>query len=443
MTSRARSAETTATYALAATVAPLLALVLAYLRVTQFDSSIRFGAAGIVLALGFAALAEAFQRRADADPTPARKLAAGAFAAAAIAALSFALVAVLERGYLTVAFALTAFGTAYIATLRDIPLLRYAVAALGLVVLGRIVWDPRIMGDDVGRLPLLNWLLVGYGVPALAFGGAARLLRAKGDDLAVRLADALSVILVGLLAFFQIHHAMNGGDIEAPISGHVDQGLMALVSLGLTHALTRMDLSRANVVFRYGSLAFAAISVVLIAAGLGVFSNPYFTGDRVGGEPVFSTLLAGYLLPGIAALYVARHARAVRPDWYVTAASVLGLGLVFWYFTLEVRHVFHGADIAGWHRTLGPERWATTVVWLALGIGLLAYGWWRHSLEARMASAGLVVLTALKVVFIDLSGASGLWRALSFLCLGAVLIGIGLAYQKLIFARPGEPPPSE
>jgi uncharacterized membrane protein len=29
-----------------------------------------------------------------------------------------------------------------------------------------------------------------------------------------------------------------------------------------------------------------------------------------------------------------------------------------------------------------------------------------------------------------------LWRALSFLCLGAVLIGIGLVYQKLVFARP-------
>lgn len=436
-TSRALSPETTGVYALAATAMPLLALVLAYLRVTQFDTSIRFGAAGIVLALGFAALAEGFQRRADADPTVARKLAAGAYAAAAIAALSLALVATLERGYLTVAFALTAFGTAYISTLRDIPLLRYAVAALGLVVLGRIAWDPRIMGGDVGHLPVLNWLLIGYGVPALAFAGAARLLREKSDDLAVRLADALSVILAGLLAFFEIHHAMNGGDLRAPVSGHVEQGLMALTSLGLTHALTRMDLARANVVFRYGSLAFAAISGVLIAAGLGVFNNPYLTGDRVAGGAVFSSLIPGYLLPGLAALYVARHARGVRPGWYVTAASVLGLALVFWYVTMEVRHLFQGAKISAWHRTSGAEQWTTTVAWLALGIGLLAYGWWRQSLEARMASAALVVLTAVKVVFIDLAGASGLWRALSFLCLGAVLIGIGLAYQRLIFARPG------
>ena len=31
-------------------------------------------------------------------------------------------------------------------------------------------------------------------------------------------------------------------------------------------------------------------------------------------------------------------------------------------------------------------------------------------------------------------------RALSVICLGAVLIGIGFVYQKLIFARPQAPP---
>lgn len=426
-------------YALAVTATPLLGLVLAYLRVTQFDTSMRFGLAGVVLAAGFAFLAESFQRRADKNPQAADRLAAGAFAAAAIAAISLALVMTLERGYLTVAFALAAFGTAYVATLRDIPLLRYAVAALGLVVLGRIVWDPRIMGADVGRLPLFNWLLVGYGVPALAFGGAARLMRARGDDLAVRLADALSVIFVALLAFFQIHHWSSGGDLSRPVSGHVEAGLMALVSLGLTHALTRMDLARANVVFRHGSTAFAAISGLLIVLALGIGLNPYFAGDGVSGGTPFSSLVPGYLLPGIAALYVARHARGVRPTWYVTAASVLGLLLVFGYVTLEVRHAFHGPLIGYWHRSSGPERWATTVAWLTLAVGLLAYGWWRHSVEARVASAALVLLTALKLVFIDLQGASGLWRALSFICLGAVLIGIGLAYQRLIFARPAKP----
>ena len=44
-------------------------------------------------------------------------------------------------------------------------------------------------------------------------------------------------------------------------------------------------------------------------------------------------------------------------------------------------------------------------------------------------------LTVLKVFLIDLAGLEGVLRALSFLGLGAALIGIGLVYQKLVFAR--------
>jgi uncharacterized membrane protein len=42
----------------------------------------------------------------------------------------------------------------------------------------------------------------------------------------------------------------------------------------------------------------------------------------------------------------------------------------------------------------------------------------------------------IKVAFDDLTGITGLWRALSVIVLGAVLIGIGLVYQRLIFAKP-------
>jgi len=45
-------------------------------------------------------------------------------------------------------------------------------------------------------------------------------------------------------------------------------------------------------------------------------------------------------------------------------------------------------------------------------------------------------LSVLKVFLYDLTGIGGFWRAFSVICLGAVLIGIGLVYQKLVFARP-------
>ncbi len=53
-----------------------------------------------------------------------------------------------------------------------------------------------------------------------------------------------------------------------------------------------------------------------------------------------------------------------------------------------------------------------------------------------------MVLTVLKVFLIDMSDLTGIYRALSFLGLGVVLIGIGWFYQLLLFPRAHEPEPS-
>jgi uncharacterized membrane protein len=436
------SAPVTGFYALGATVPPLLALVLAYLRVTQFDTSIPFALFGVILAGGFVWIAERFLARELIVPLPSIRLGTGAFAAAAIAALSFALVAFLSRGYMTVAFALMALGTAYVATLRDIPLLRPAVATIGLVVLGRLVWDPVIMGPEVGRIPILNWLLIGYGVPAVAFAVAGRLLELRATDIAQRLSDALAVVFSALLLFFQIRHALNGGNALSPTSSHVEQGLHVLMALLLAYVLMRLDLARGNVVFRWASIAFGVIAILFGVLGLLLFENPLFasgSSNTVAGPVVFSSLLLAYFVPGIAAAFVARNARGVRPGWYVTGLYVLAGILVFFYVSLEIRHVFQGARIGLFRSTSGAEHWAYSAGWLMLGIVYLAYGIWRGAGVARLASAILVLLAVIKVFLFDLAELTGLWRALSFITLGAVLIGIGLAYQKLVFARPSAP----
>jgi uncharacterized membrane protein len=432
-------AATAALYAAAATAPLLLALVIAYLRVTQFDSSIPFALCGAALACLFAVAADRFQPGEGEAAPAALRVAAGAFAAAGIAALSFALVAGLERGYMTVAFALAALGTAFVATLKNIPLLRYATTALGLVVLGRVAWDPRIMGEEVGRWPVLNWLLFGYGVPGAAFAISGAILRRNGEDLAVRLADALAVLFAALLVFFQIRHLLNAGDPLAKSSSHVEQGLFVMTSLAFAFVLTRLGLAHANPVFRVASLAFGVISAAFVAFGLGLGQNPLFTGEQIHGAPVFSSLMLAYLLPGLMAAVIARASQGVRPAWYETGVRVLALALVFGYVTLEVRHIYQGDTIRLLQHTVDAEQWTYSVAWLLLGLVLLAYGVWRTSREARLASGALVLLSVLKVFLLDLEGLTGLWRALSFISLGLVLIGIGLVYQKLIFAKPKMP----
>lgn len=430
---------TTALYALAATLSPLLALIVVYLRVTQFETSISFAGVAALLAVVFASLTSIFERRADAD-TDGQRLAAGAFAAAGIGAFCLALVMVFARGYLTVALALTALGTAFIATRQNLPLLRHVVSALGVVVLARLAWDPRIMGADVGQMPILNWLLVGYGVPAAAFWASARQLEGHGATRTAQFADAVAVVLAGLLAMFEIRHLTNGGDILSPTSSHMEMGLLAFVSLGMSYALMRLDLGRANTVFRIASMVFGVIAAGTTLLGLGISENPLLTGEPVRGPAVASSLFVAYALPGIMAAVVARSARGIRPIEYVTVMGVLSLALLFAYVSLEVRHLFQGETIDIAKGTSSAEQWAYSFAWLALGVLMLAYGILRQSFVARVASAATVLLAVLKVFLYDLSHVTGIWRPLSFIVLGLVLIGIGLAYQTLLFGkRPASP----
>jgi uncharacterized membrane protein len=427
--------NTTGLFALGATAAPLLALAIAYLRVTQFGTGVGFSFAGAVLAGLFAVLAGKFLERETITRGLVARIATGAFAAAAIAALSIALVAGLQRGYMTVAFALTALGTAYVSSRKDIPTLRVMSGALGLVVLARIVWDPRIMGTDLGTTPVFNWLLFGYGVPALAFWVASKFLRKRREDFASDTCDALAILFTALLCVFQIRHFVFDGDPLAPGASHLEMGLFAILFLGLSHALMHLATARRTMVHEAAHATATILAGLAVVFGLGIAHNPFFTNEAIGGGVPLSTLVPAYLLPGLMALYIARHAEPHKAAWYVWSAAIAALALIFAYVTLEVRHGFWGEKIGMFKGFTAAEMWVTTVAWLALAIAFLAYGLVRGSLAARGASGLLLAVTVVKVGLFDLSGVTGIWRALSFLCLGAVLIGIGIVYQKWGFGR--------
>ena len=67
-----------------------------------------------------------------------------------------------------------------------------------------------------------------------------------------------------------------------------------------------------------------------------------------------------------------------------------------------------------------------------LGVALLAAGLVLKSQVLRLASAALVVVAVAKVFVLDMAELEGVLRALSFIGLGVVLIGIGLFYQRMI-----------
>ena len=175
---RALPVTTAGLYALAAIVPSLLALILAYLRVTQFDRSIPFAILAVLLAAAFAVATELLSKR---EERPGLQAAIALYATGTLAALALALTFALEKGWLTIALALMSLGTAWVSMQRPIPFLRSLAAILAGIVVLRIGYEPRIAGDAVGTTPIFNWLLWGYGIPALSFWTASVLLRRRGD----------------------------------------------------------------------------------------------------------------------------------------------------------------------------------------------------------------------------------------------------------------------
>ena len=129
-------------------------------------------------------------------------------------------------------------------------------------------------------------------------------------------------------------------------------------------------------------------------------ANHRQTGELLGKWPLLDLLFVGYLLPGIAYGGLAFHARGRRPMPYVIMLALTGVALAFAWVTLSVRRYWHGEGIADWKGFLQPETYTYSVVWLLLGVLLLAVGSKFDSKSIRLASAGLVLIAVTVILLV-------------------------------------------
>jgi uncharacterized membrane protein len=410
-----------------AVCAPLAILIALYWRIAGFDRSIPFAGAAVLLAGAFALATEALSKRSE---RAAGEGPVAIFATGAIASLALALSLALEKGWLTIALALMVPGIAWIAEKRPWPALRWLAAAVAIVVIGRIVWDPRIVGDAIGVRPIFNWLLYGYGVPAVSFFVAGHMLRREADDAPARVVDAASILFAVLLVVFEVRHALSG-DPFGRGSALAEAALNVSILLAMVIGLERLRAKSGSVVHNVGALILAGVVLAMIAQNLAIDANPILTGEPVGGRFI-NLVLLGYFIPAVLAGALAILTYGARPYWYSVTAAATALALA--YISLEICRLYHGPVLIE-GPTSDAEQYTYSAVWLLFGVALLGGGLWLRSLPLRIASAAVLVLTVLKVFLIDMSNLTGIYRALSFLGLGAVLIGIGWLYQRLLFPR--------
>ncbi|MBZ9844371.1 DUF2339 domain-containing protein [Mesorhizobium sp. CA5] len=412
-------------------IAPLVVLLALWLTFGDIDRDLGYALPALLLVLAFAAGGE-WIARAEEPPLaggPAVSFALGGAGVAGLLMLHMAF----GSGWTTLLLGAAAVVPALATRRRTYPVLGWIAVGAAVAVLGRVAFDPTIVGAaSLARTPVLNWLLPGYGVPALAFGFAAWQL-ARTTNGRPRLAmEAASALFALLTIAMLVRHAMHGGVIDTGTVTLAEQAIYTLIALGAGAILVAIDMRSPSSVLRYGSMTAGVVSAGLIAVQHFVVLNPLLTDESTGTVPVFNLLFLAYLLPAGAAGALALYVRDKRPRWYAAMLALIAALLAFAYATLSVRRLFKGEFIALWSGLGQLETYTYSALWLVIGVALLAAGVRLKSQVLRIVSAALIAVAVLKVFLFDMSELEGVLRALSFIGLGAVLIGIGLFYQRLL-----------
>jgi uncharacterized membrane protein len=432
---RFNSAKIAVSWAAAAVFTPLALLVALYARIAHLDRSIPFAILAVILAAAYGAATETLTRR---HSRPGLPISIALFATGALGALALALTFALEKGWLTIALALMSMGTAWISMQRPIPFLRWLAAILAGIVVLRIGYEPRIVGEAVGTTPIFNWLLWGYGIPALSFWVGSHFLRRRGDDVPLRTVESAAILFTVLLAFMEIRHAVNGGNIYRVNTSLAEFSLQVCVALAMAIGLERLRIRTGSIVHNVGAVLLTVYAGVATVFGLMLLENPMIWPINVGGVFI-NLLLLAYALPAVLALLLSYAVAGRRHRAYANTIAAAALVLALAYITVEIRRLYHGPIPSGGNTT-DAEQYTYSIAWLTFGVVLLGIGILFNSQRARLASAAVIALTIMKAFLIDMSTLTGVYRALSFMCLGLVLVAIGWLYQRILFRRPVTPP---
>jgi uncharacterized membrane protein len=415
---------------------PLALLIALYARIAHLDRSIPFAILAVLLGACFGAATEILDRR---EHRPGLQISVALFATGTLSALALALTFALDKGMLSIAIALMSLATAWISMQRPIPFLRSLAAILAAIVVMRTVYEPRIAGDAVGTTPIFNWLLWGYGVPALSFWAGSIFLRRRGDDAPQRAVESAAILFTVLLVFMEIRHAINGGNVYRDTAGLVEVSLHVCSALAMAIGLERLRIRTGSVVHNISAILLTIYAGLSIVFGLLVLENPVFLWPIDVGGRFINLILLGYAIPAVLALLLSYAVAGRRRAAYGNTIAGFALVLALSYLSLEIRRLYHG-PILTTGATTGAEQYTYSITWLAFGVVLLAIGVLFNSQRARLASAVVIALTIAKAFVVDMSTLTGVYRALSFMCLGLVLVAIGWLYQRILFRRQAQPP---
>jgi uncharacterized membrane protein len=353
---------------------------------------------------------------------------------------------------LTALWALYAAGALAVGVVRRLTPLR--VAALGALLyplMKVLLLDVRYYSAP-WHILFFNWTFAAFAVVVLALvvcvRAYARGAHVEASERRLALAGLLIaaniVALVGLSAEIMgycnrvkaLAWALPNAWIEA---AHVENNKqLALSALWTTYAAVAflLGLRRDRAALRLGALGLLAV------AGLKIMLVDASYYNATWHAPLLNQTAAAFAL-FIAALWLvarsyARGGASVEGEAarVIPAVTVIGNVFALTGLSLEVSGYFAaqrraGAVAAGQLRDLRlAQQLALSVLWALYGGALLLVGLARRNRLLRVMSLVLLGLTTFKVFLFDLSSLDKVYRIISFIVLGAILLAVSFLYQQ-------------
>ena len=281
--------------ALSAAAAPIV-LIVAYWRLHHLVLDLGWSSLALTVAAIELGAASLVGRRRTGEIEPEI-----AFAAYAIGVLSGTIIAAtfaLSTAWLTVALALHLPAMGWIEGRVRAPVLRWLALGVAGAVLVRLFLNPYVLAYPLSATPIFNWLLYGYGVPALAFIAATRQFGSRADDLLVAVLEGGSAIFTTALLTLELRHALYGR-IDAPFTDLGRDSTQSLLWLGLAARLHWLGERRRRPVLRWGGTILFAVATVQIVLWQVMIADPFLTGEPIGAMIVFDRLTLAYALPAL------------------------------------------------------------------------------------------------------------------------------------------------
>lgn len=188
------------------------------------------------------------------------------------------------------------------------------------------------------------------------------------------------------------------------------------------------------------ALRYVALSLLVGAAvKVLMFDLAYYA--ALWHVPIVNHTFMAFAFVACAFLFAARfytHAVTIGDDERAIVPVLVVIANVLWIIALSAEAAGYfesaaaaGGEVAGRLRDLRlAEQLALSVIWAAYGGAVLVYGRLRNRRMLRLLALGLLALTALKVFFWDLSSLDRVYRIISFIVLGAVLLAVSYLYQR-------------